>query len=1210
MTIPPTQRLASRLTIGVLASDVYDDIPRTMWRGITDAAREREVNLIYYSAGVQRAITTWQGSLLYELIDPALLDGLIIIPSTLMINQVPGFIAEFIQRLSGLPMISLDDIFGSTPCVLKDNYRGMVDVLAHLVDVHDRRRIILMPGPVGFEGVEERFHACKDFMTRRGLPFDPDLVTPALKSWQYEDALELFQKYLETHGLRPRTDFDAVAAVNDESAMAVITVLQRMGVHVPEDVAVTGFDDLDLAGVSSPPLTTARPPFYHIGRQAVDLLLAKLRGDFIPEKTMVPSQVIVRHSCGCLLPTISKTVVGDIQVEDGLSLPHLAEWLASRRGEVIRQIADTVSATPVAASRARQLLNGFLGEIGHGVQHAFLSALDDILGQVAADGGYLEEWQNAISVLRRCALEKLDDAQAIRKIEDLCQQGRVMVGEMAWRAHARRRLVSEERERDLRVLGTVLATHLDLDELFKVLAAELPALGFSRCYLSLYENPQNPLQKARLVLGYDERGVLDIPDQECIFPSRQLMPEQAWLNTRPYQLFLEMLSFRDENLGFVLFETTLPAGRTAGKLFDGLRVQISNSIKAALLYHDVQQARQVAEDRRELAEQANRLKSHFLSMVSHELRTPLNVIAGLSENIAQEKIAGEQELPERVRRDLQHIHASAQHLDGLIRDVLDLASSHVGQLKLVMERLDVIEALKPALMMGERMAREKGLVWKCVLPPDLPTVTFDRTRLRQVALNLISNAVKFTRQGEIVFQIELTAEKLVFSVIDTGLGIPLEDQKAIFEEFRRSERTAARGYGGMGLGLAICRRLVEMGGGEIGVESAGFEGSGSNFYFTLPVTVGGVNPIAVGQPRAQQVLLLTQRSNQTETLRLHLKEAGYEVEEVQLDAANHWLEEIVQNPPGAVILDFEPAAEVGWEIVNTLKANPATQELPVIFYAMFQDAGAMVDVNYLAKPVARAALAGVLEKQGFSRELEKDQKTILIVDDEKAVLDLHTRLVEDQLPGCRVLHAANGKQALEVMRTDVPDLVLLDLMMPEMDGFTVLEQMREIKKMRSVPVIVLTSQKLTDEEMQLLNQGVAAVLGKGLFSAQETLTQIERSLSRNKNLGTEARRIARRAMVYIHDHYADALGRKEIAAHVGVSQEHLSSCFHREVGVPLVNYVERYRLLRAKELLLTTEKSITEIALEVGFNDSSYFGRIFRRENGISPLAFRRGAGN
>jgi signal transduction histidine kinase len=230
------------------------------------------------------------------------------------------------------------------------------------------------------------------------------------------------------------------------------------------------------------------------------------------------------------------------------------------------------------------------------------------------------------------------------------------------------------------------------------------------------------------------------------------------------------------------------------------------------------------------ATQANQAKSRFLSVVSHELRTPLNVIVGLSELILQ---GSERRLPFETE-DIQRIYASASHLSNLIRDVLDLASSDAGEIRLYMEKLNLVEALQPAVSLGKQLAQTKGLAWQVEIPDELPPVLGDRTRLRQILINLISNAVKFTLAGEVAVRVAYIHPMIEVSVRDTGLGIPPEDQLHIFDEFRQSERTAARGFGGMGLGLAISRHLVERHGGTLGVHSTGVEGEGATFVFRLP----------------------------------------------------------------------------------------------------------------------------------------------------------------------------------------------------------------------------------------------------------------------------------------------------------------------------------------------------------------------------------------
>jgi YesN/AraC family two-component response regulator len=197
--------------------------------------------------------------------------------------------------------------------------------------------------------------------------------------------------------------------------------------------------------------------------------------------------------------------------------------------------------------------------------------------------------------------------------------------------------------------------------------------------------------------------------------------------------------------------------------------------------------------------------------------------------------------------------------------------------------------------------------------------------------------------------------------------------------------------------------------------------------------------------------------------------------------------------------------------------------------------------------------------------------------------------------------------ALEVMRHTRPALVLLDLMMPELDGFGVLEAMQQDTALREIPVVVLTAQRLTQQDMARLSRGVTSILEKGVFSVQETLAHIEQALAQSKALGGETQRIVRKAMAYIHEHYAEPISREEIADCAGVSVRHLTRCFGQEVGVPLTTYLKRYRIKQAKQLLRIGDKNITQVASAVGFSGSSYFTRAFRQETGVSPRAYQCG---
>jgi DNA-binding response OmpR family regulator len=403
-----------------------------------------------------------------------------------------------------------------------------------------------------------------------------------------------------------------------------------------------------------------------------------------------------------------------------------------------------------------------------------------------------------------------------------------------------------------------------------------------------------------------------------------------------------------------------------------------------------------------------------------------------------------------------------------------------------------------------------------------------------------------------------------------------------------------------------------MHGGKIGVLSMGHEGSGSTFYFTLPALKrrASFDDTAIPLAQAPQMMLLVKDLAGGELLQDRLAEQGFEVALHRVKEASDWLAWLLAGPPEAVVLDLGLASERGWEILKMLKGNPATQDVPVLFFSFAgEDSGSVLEIDFLTKPVGTEQLREALLARGLlDRHGDAEAgRTILIVDDEPGVLEMHARILETQLPDCQVLKARDGREALEVVRKERPDLMLLDLMMPELDGFGVLEAMQEEPGSRSIPVVVLTGQVLTEKDMARLNRGVASVLGKGLFTVEETLEHVEAALGRRQKLGAEPQRVVRKALAFLHEHYAEPISRGDVAVYVGLSESHLTRCFRQEVGVTPISYLNRYRIRQAKALLEAGAKSITGIAMEVGFSDSHYFARVFRREVGVSPSAYQRG---
>jgi signal transduction histidine kinase/AraC-like DNA-binding protein/ABC-type sugar transport system substrate-binding protein len=1067
------------------------------------------------------------------------------------------------------------------PSVVADNHSGVLEAMQHLVE-HGHRRIAFIAGSVeDMEGdTGERLRAYHDAVEALGLDADPRLV--AWGRHVYEGGYAAMRQILAL-GL-PLT---AVLASNDESALGAIQALREAGYRIPQDVAIVGFDDRPESAVQEPALSSVRIPLRLMGYRAVESLYHFLTGQAEAiESARVETRLVARESCGCGPRTATSDVLtSQTELPDRtIGCEQLAQIMAA-------PVLNDAQCLPAAEIEAlcRRLVDAFHASLEQNDAVDFQAALEAVLSQVTASGDDVHVWQAALSSLH-AALDALP-AAARGRATGLLNQARLTVSASVQRQF--RRHVVDQRWA-LNRLGTLTArllAALHETQIHQVLARHLPTMGIHTAWLALFSaEGDDPVGWTTL------RDITSLDQPILRFPSREFPPEGLLPSDQPFCLALFPLTGPRGQLGYVAFDTAHL------DLYGAITQELATALNSAELYRE-------ATEGRRLAEEANELKSRFLSTVSHELRTPLNLIVGLSGILLQESDESEAPLPEPYRRDVEHIYAHAQHLGGLIGDVLDLASSDAGQLRLANEFVDLGQTLSLVAETGRRLAYERGLDWQADLPASGPWVWGDPTRLRQVVLNLVNNAIKFTAQGHVRLEVEADPDSVTVAVHDTGLGIPPEEQDAVFDEFRRSERSLARGYGGLGLGLAICKRLVDMHGGTIGVRSPGQEGAGSTFYFTLPTVqppATQVEPAAIPAVTEEGVLVLTNRMGGGQRLQEYLSERGFEVKTSFMDETPDWLWQVVISPPGAIMMDMGAAPHQGWSVLKAIKGHPQTHDLPVLFYALSPQGGSVLQLDYLTKPIELTELTRALDQQWLIPDTDQDARTILVVDDDPDTLGMHTRIVQAHSHSHRVLTARNGLEALGILQREHIDLVLLDLIMPELDGFGVLEAMREREATREIPVIVLTGQVLTEKEMARLNRGVATVLGKGLFSLEETLAHVDTALECNRELSAQAQRLVRQAMAYIHQHYADSISRADLARHVALSQDYLTACFRKELGVTPITYLNRYRVNQAKQLLTDTDQSVTEIALQVGFSDSGYFSRVFRREVGLSPEAYRQ----
>jgi signal transduction histidine kinase/DNA-binding LacI/PurR family transcriptional regulator/AraC-like DNA-binding protein len=1185
-------------TVGVLAGwQVYDGYVHgfldLVLHGIRSEAQSQRCNLLL-ACGLGQAIgqirlqPAWPVISLendFVPVGPWNTDGLIVINPLLSIGR-----SQYIQQViaTGHPVVFVGP-GEKGPSVTLDNESGIRQAMEHLVQ-HGHKRIAFIAGHENNEVDADsmlRLQAYHQAVQDYRLEADPRLIIHG-----YHDLVrgrQAMQKLLGSN-----VAFTAVLASNDHSAIGAMETVRKARLRIPEDIAMIGFDDWRDAAGQNPPLTSVHYPVVQAGRRALSFLLETINGQSSPDQSIQMSvKLVVRESCGCLPGRpLGKDIStdGEQHQDSIISLPSMARSIGEALTDETRFIEpDELSIL------STQLVEAFHHSLQNRDPSLFRKVFSQILLQVEEAGDDPYVWHSALSSLEENGPRLLIawNADTRRQVEEMMRQARIAMSSTIrrqyWQYVYTRGYVADQIGR----LSARLFMAVDENQIFGALAEYLQPIGVHHILVAMFEAEGNdPVAWTRIY------SMFESPIVPIHFPSRQFPPAEIFPAGEPFNLVVFPLLIQDAAEGYVAIDT----------MDLDTCVMIVRQLAGA--FRSVRLHKEAVEGQR-LAEEANRMKSRFLSTVSHELRTPLSLITGLSQSLIRlpEEVAPTGQ--EGIRNDLQRIYTSAQQLDGLIRDVLDLSRDEAGQLRLTCEPLDLADVWQPVVMTGQQMAQDKGLGWRCEIPFELPQVWGDRTRLRQVALNLVNNAIKFTAEGEVAFLIRIHHQMVTIQVSDTGLGIPPEEQEFIFDEFRQSERTTARGYGGLGLGLAICKRLVEIHGGRIWVESTGQEGAGSSFFFTLPViqTPSDAREMASPIRSGLVALLVAKHSSAGKELHDYLADHGYHVASLQVDeASSNWISPLLNAGLGAIILDASVAPRFGWEVIKALKENPFTQDVPVLFFSLHKKWGSILELDYLTKPVDSSELIGVLARQGLDVN-SAGGKTILLVDDETAILEMHARIIQAQFPSCRVLCAHDGREALESIRQQLPNLILLDLMMPELDGFGLLEAMRTDESIRNIPVVVLTGQVLTEEDMARLNQGVATVLQKGMFSIQETMAHVESALARTPRLGSEMQRMVRKAMAYIHKHYAEPFSRRDMARQLGLSERYLTRCFHKEMSVTPVEYLNRYRLKQAK-VMLGTGANVTETALAVGFSSVSYFTRLFEKEVGVSPGVYRHNHSN
>jgi signal transduction histidine kinase/CheY-like chemotaxis protein len=552
----------------------------------------------------------------------------------------------------------------------------------------------------------------------------------------------------------------------------------------------------------------------------------------------------------------------------------------------------------------------------------------------------------------------------------------------------------------------------------------------------------------------------------------------------------------------------------------GRRVMLLNARKLQAGHHgelivlameDVTERRRAEEEvakAKEASEMANRTKSLFLANMSHELRTPLNAIVGYSEMLQEE--ATEQNLAS-FSDDLGKINTSGRHLLALINDILDLSKIEAGKMELFLETFDLNALIDEVASTIQPMVEGNHNILHVDRQHGLGTMRADQVKVRQALFNLLSNAAKFTKDGEITLY---AARKqtdgspwIVFSVSDTGIGLSADKILRLFQDFSQADASTTRKFGGTGLGLALTRRFCQMMGGDVTVNSK--VGTGSTFTIKIPADVEQArvelneaiaaddNYAESGNKRSTDalpasgtcVLIIDDDASQRDLMRRFLTKEGFAVRAAE--SGEEGLRLARELMPIAITLDVMMPDMDGWTVLEALKADPRLRDVPVIMLTMVDDPArgvALGAADYVTKPVNRRRLTRILKKYSCANP----PCPILLVEDDPATRSMMRTLLEKA--GCVVTEAENGEIALASMARARPSLIFLDLMMPVMDGFEFADIVRAHAEWQSIPIVVVTAHDLTGDERRRLNGYVETVIQKSGLSREELMLQVRDTL--------------------------------------------------------------------------------------------------------------------